>query len=95
MAKNKAKLQNAVRQLDRALELPAGTLSGGAHIELNSNREAVIDGCKGIIDYGEEAVRLNIGNGSVTFLGRSLMLKNLTDKQAILVGHIQRIEFDG
>ena len=95
MAKNKAKLQNAARQLDRALELPAGTLSGGAHIELNSNREAVIDGCKGIIGYGEEAVRLNIGNGSVTFLGRSLMLKNLTDKQAILVGHIQRIEFDG
>ena len=45
MAKNKAKLQNAARQLDRALELPAGTLSGGAHIELNSNREAVIDGC--------------------------------------------------
>ena len=95
MAKNKAKLQNAARQRDRALELPAGTLSGGAHIELNSNREAVIDGCKGIIDYGEEAVRLNIGNGSVTFLGRSLMLKNLTDKQAILVSHIQRIEFDG
>ena len=95
MAKNKAHLHNAARQLDRALELPAGTLSGGAHIELNSNREAVIDGCKGIIDYGEEAVRLNIGNGSVTFLGRSLMLKNLTDKQAILVGHIQRIEFDG
>ncbi len=94
MAKNRPKLQNAARRLDRALELPAGTLSGGAHIELNSNREAVVDGCKGIIDYGEESVRLNIGNGSVTFSGRGLMLKNLTDKEAILVGHIQRIDFD-
>ena len=55
----------------------------------------MIDGCRGIIDYSEDAVRMNVGSGSVTFFGRNLMLKNLTDREAILAGHIQRIEFDG
>lgn len=95
MVKKREKLQNAAQQLDRALELPAGTIGGGAHIELHANREAVIDGCRGIIDYSEDAVRMNVGSGSVTFFGRNLMLKNLTDREAILAGHIQRIEFDG
>ncbi len=94
MSDKRRKISSAARKLDRALELPAGTLSGGAHIELNSNREAVIDGCKGIIDYSDTAVKLNIGAGTVTFNGRSLMIKTLTDKEAVLAGWFNSIEFN-
>ena len=87
-------LRQAGRRLDRALELPAGTLGGGARIELLADREATIDGCRGILSYSDEAVRLNVGNGSVTFFGRDLTLKALTDREAILGGHIHRVEFN-
>ncbi len=94
MSAKRRKISGAARKLDRVLELPAGTLSGGAHIELNSNREAVIDGCRGIIDYSETSVRINVGNGSVTFSGRELMIKTLTDKEAVIAGCISTVEFD-
>lgn len=95
MAKKARSLRTAGQKLDRALELPAGTLGGGARIELLSNREATVDGCRGILDYSDEAVRLNVGNGSVTFFGRDLMIKTLSDREAVLAGHIQRVEFNG
>ena len=94
MSDKKQKVSRAARKLDRVLELPAGALSGGAHIEINSNREVVIDGCRGIIDYSEESVRINVGNGSVTFSGKNLMIKTLTDKEAVIAGCISAVEFD-
>ena len=90
---NRHRLRSAAGRLDDVLELPAGTLSGGAHIELHSNREAVVDGCKGLIDYSDSAVRLNIGCGTVTFSGRSLEIKTLSDSEAVIAGWITDISF--
>ena len=82
------------RRLDGALELPTGMLGGGARIELFADREATIDGCRGILSYSEEAVRLNLGGGAVTFRGQGLTLRALTDREAVLVGRIRQIEFN-
>ena len=95
MGKKKDALRQAGAKLDRALEWPAGTLGGGARIELLSDREATVDGCRGILSYAADAVRLNVGSGSVTFYGRDLFLKALTDREAILAGRITRVEFGG
>ncbi len=86
-------LRRAGEKLDRVLEWPAGTLGGGARIELLADREATVDGCRGILSYSDEAVRLNVGNGAVTFYGQGLFLKALTDREAILAGRITRVEF--
>lgn len=94
MAKKDRSFRDAGRRLDRVLELPAGTLGGGARIELHANREATIDGCRGVLDYSDETVRFNVSDGSVAFYGRDLMLKTLTDREAVLAGYIQRIEFN-
>jgi len=89
------KKQKAARFLDRALELPVGTVSGGATIILHSDREVIVDGCRGVISCSEEEIKLNIGNRAVLTKGKHLMIKSLTDREIMIAGHISGIEFCG
>lgn len=93
MSTKKEKAAEAAQFIDRALELPAGTIGGGAIITLHTNREVSVDGCRGVIVCSAETIKLNIGGGTVSFLGKNLMIKSLTDKEAVLAGQIQRVEF--
>ena len=78
--------------LGRALELPPG-MAGGAHIEMFSNREAIIDGCRGVMEYDEENIQLNIGAGTVRISGRGLNMDSFGEGQAVIKGYIKNIEF--
>lgn len=79
--------------IDAALELPPGLLGGGAHIEIDGGREAVVDGCKGVLEYEECLIRLNIGSGQVKFTGQKLLIRSLTANQAQIEGCIESISF--
>lgn len=80
-------------RMERALELPVGSLSGAARMELFGNRRAVVEGCRGIIEYSEEVIRLNTGSGIIRFTGRSLSMSCLTEDTAVVEGQITTIEF--
>lgn len=77
-----------------ALELPPDMLSGMAHFEFSGNREAVIEGCRGILEYDENIVRLKAGKLTVRILGRGLTLRNLRRDSAIVSGFIASVEFE-
>ncbi|MDR3643552.1 MAG: YabP/YqfC family sporulation protein [Clostridia bacterium] len=77
----------------RALELPADITTGAAHLELSGNREAVVDGCRGVLEYDENVIRLNTGAVAVRFCGRGLSIRSLTRDSAVVEGYITSIEF--
>ncbi len=79
--------------LGRAADLPGGVLDAGAHITLLSNREAVVDGCRAIIEYCEDRVKLNVGRGSVSFSGRDLEIHSLDEKNLVIRGFLLAVEF--
>jgi len=79
--------------ISAAFEIPPGSLGRGAQISLSSNREATVDGCRGILEYGGELVRINTGSGVVRFRGRGLQIKSLTHTQAVIAGFIINIDF--
>ena len=83
----------AVEKTVRALELTPDILSGMAHFELSGNREVVVDGCKGVLEYDENVIRLMAGKLTVRFTGRGLELRNLRKDSAIIEGFITTIEF--
>lgn len=89
------KVRRAAEMIGEALELPPATLSRAAHIDMNGNREALIDGCRGVIEYGEEMIKVNTGSGPIKFCGRSLELKSLSGDQAVVCGYILSVEFGG
>lgn len=61
--------------------------------ELKGNKEIVIEGSKGVIEYTDELIRINTTIGLVCFRGRNLNLKCITSGELIINGFILSIEF--
>lgn len=80
-------------RVEQVLELPVGSLSGAARMELYGNRRAVVEGCHGIIEYSEELIRLKTSSGTIRFNGRGLSMSCLTEDNAVVEGTILIIEF--
>ncbi|MBE6824150.1 MAG: hypothetical protein E7513_02265 [Ruminococcaceae bacterium] len=68
-------------------------LSQQPQLEFNGNREVVIEGSKGVIEYSEEIVRINTSLGLICFEGRSLNLRCISDSELIIDGFITKVEF--
>ena len=81
------------RRVEEILELPTGTLTNAARIELSGNRRAVVEGCRGILEYEEDLIRLNTTSGVVRFLGQKLRMNCLTEDSAVVTGQILSVEF--
>ena len=64
-----------------------------SHMELSGNREAIVEGCKGVVEYDEGIIRLNLGKNIVRFTGTGLSIRTLTLEQAIITGNILSIDF--
>lgn len=77
----------------RALELPPDVLAGSVRIEMSGNREAVVDGCRGVLEYSRESIRLSTGDMKIHFVGRGLELRNLRRDCAIVDGYIISVDF--
>lgn len=81
------------RRVESVLELPSGTLSGTARIELSGNTRAVVEGCKGILEYEDDVIRLNTASGIVRFMGQNLGMNCLSEDSAVVEGKILSVEF--
>lgn len=63
------------------------------YIEMHGNGEAVIDGCKGVLEYTEEAISLNAGACVLRFCGNHMTIKAYSESQTEIYGDIQSVEF--
>ena len=68
--KNKHKSTEKLQSVVSKMQMPAGAMPNCAHFEMNSNREVSIEGCKGILQYDENIIRINNGKMVTSFLGR-------------------------
>ena len=85
--------ENFIESISKNLDLPQDALSGYAHIELCGNREALIEGCKGILEYSDCSVAINTGKLTVKFCGSDLTITTLQDGSTEIKGTITCIDF--
>jgi sporulation protein YqfC len=64
-----------------------------AHIELDGNREMILDGCKGILEYSDEKIRICTDGCTVGVSGDNLLIKNYNESQLFITGKIIALEF--
>ena len=93
MRKQKQGLGQTARQVGEALDLPAQLLPGFCHLELWQNRQAVVEGVKGVLSYSEREVQLNLGSLVVTLRGAGLEIQNYQGEQLSMAGTIAEIHF--
>jgi sporulation protein YqfC len=82
----------------RNRENPLGSLADLGipfHLELNGNREAVVEGCCGVLEYGGGVVRVRTKRQVIRFTGRGLVIRCLTADALVVAGYITGIEFLG
>ena len=87
------KVSRVTQRVEQILELPSGSLSGSARIELSGNRRAVVEGCRGIMEYEDGLIRLNTTSGMVRFIGRDLCMSCLSEDSAVITGYILSVEY--
>ena len=63
-------------------------------LELRFNREIIIDGCKGVIDYSDQRISLNAEKGIIIIEGVNLSLQTFEDSYAVIVGTFTNIGFE-
>ena len=63
-------------------------------ITLTGNRRAVVEGCDGVVDYGEERMLFRMGRRTVTLTGKKLRLVRLTEDSAVVEGLLEQVELE-
>ncbi len=65
----------------------------GAVLQIIGNREVLVDGCRGVVDYFDDRITLKTVDGTVTFFGTSLSVDEYYDGKLKIKGRLQNIEF--
>ena len=65
----------------------------GARMEFRGNREAVLEDCRGILEYDTDVVRVRTGKHIVRFTGRNLEIHCMTSDSLVITGFISGVEF--
>ena len=68
-------------------------LNNNINMKINSNREVIFEGSRGIVHYSEETIRLNTGKYIVAFNGRGLSIRCMNDYDLCIEGFITSIEY--
>lgn len=82
-----------IQKLHGMFDIPPSAMGGIPQIELAGNREAVVEGCQGVLEYDENVIKLAAGKMSIKFTGRGLQIKVLTHDSAVIEGFIASMEF--
>ncbi len=83
--------KQTVRSRMRSLSL---ALRGhDSHIEINSGREVLIEGSRGIIEYSDTKIQVSVGRQSVTVHGSDLTVRNMFTQMIVIIGRISSVEY--
>lgn len=84
---------NIIESIGQNLDIPQDSFSGYAHIELCGNREAIVEGCLGILEYSDCSVAINTGKLIVRFNGSDLTITSMQDSLTVIKGILTCIDF--
>lgn len=77
---------------ERKLSVPDLHLNE-AKIEMLSNREIIVDGCKGVVEYNENLIKLNIGELILGITGDEMLIESFDSGVTVIRGKLAEISF--
>lgn len=92
--KSREQAKRAHPSVEQALDLPEILHKGVPHIELQGDAELALDGCKGILEYTEESIRLHAGVLLLSVGGSNLCIRMYSEAQTVITGDIRQIALE-
>lgn len=96
LSENKCKkkgIRTAAKQILNFSGSPISSALGSVHFEMNGNKEVIVEGCRGILQYDENIVKISVKKMSVAFFGRNLSIKCMDVDSLVITGFVTSIEF--
>lgn len=87
----KKKKEDLVYRFAEEMQFPVSALTDTFRIELRGQNEMTVEGCRGIVEYDENSVSLNLGNISLNIAGKSLEISTFSEQQAVITGVVTNI----
>ena len=84
---------NKIRLMGFADDIVDRDMIKGAHIEMFSNREIVVDGCEGVFEYNSDYIRLKLSKGSIVLCGNNFDIVLFEGEVITVKGNISSVEF--
>ena len=81
-------------ELAERLTLP-GEAVGAGKISVVSGRRALIENHRGLLKCTEEEIAARTERGSVHVFGAGLYLEAMNEKELLICGRLERVEWDG
>ncbi len=75
------------------LDIPEEVVFNVPVVTVISNNEVSVENYKGIIEYGDEKIRVNSSIGQIKIEGKKLSLKQIAVEKIIISGSIYTIEY--
>jgi sporulation protein YqfC len=80
-------------KISNVFELPEDIVLDVSKVIIVGTNQVTIENHKGIIEYSEELIRVNTGNGIMSIYGRNLIIKHIFQEEITIVGEIQSINY--
>ncbi|MBO5106488.1 MAG: YabP/YqfC family sporulation protein [Clostridia bacterium] len=90
---SKRRVKEKFKLFGAAMQLSSDPFSKLAQINLKGNREMIIDGCYGIIEYSDCLISINIGNSTLKLMGFDFTISDYSESNITVKGVIKSIEF--
>ena len=81
------------KNMTEALELPKEIMLNLPLISFIGREEVSIENYKGILEYGEETVRVGTAVGVLRLTGHDLCIKQLSAECMVVTGRVEKLEF--
>ncbi len=89
----KKKKEAFAKKLADELQFPETAVTDTFHIEFTGGSDVTVEGCKGVVEYSEDVIALNLGKNVLRFRGANLEISVFSGEQAVIKGDIAIMEF--
>lgn len=66
----------------------------GPRIELFSNKQIVVEGCLGVLEYNENYLKLKLSPYALVLVGENFDVVSFSEQSILVKGKINSLEFD-
>ncbi len=75
-------------------ELPKDIMLDMPRLVLIGNLQLFLENHRGIIEYGEQKIRIAVGNGEIAVCGKGLQIRTLLNRDLSIEGEIEGIIYE-
>lgn len=89
----KTKKKSKINLIKDPNEILNADLLNSAHTEIYSNKKVIIEGCKGIVDYQNNLIKLKLKKGFLTLNGTDILVISFENEKIDIKGNFNSLEF--